>query len=303
MEQSLTSSSNTQPPARQQDSTFGVQSLADTLEAAFGSESTPTARRTGSFRSTQSSQKETSRAESHSSAGSAVKLPGSFKTIPQRKPRRKLSSHASSTPLTPLHTDALSPGPMSGMPSTPSAISLQSLKLSDEDSVMDESGSQAVTSSGEEDGAEAATQQASMASFPQLVMPSIQMPSRRPFTTKGKAMGKLKIMVAGESGAYSRSCGKRHFFRGYVSLTTTLRHRQNLPRPFHSPSLRRHRARRPSIFSQVDHSCAAICLQVSQTKFRQGTASCDHRDTCQHKAISALVVRYGGESTAAEAEE
>jgi hypothetical protein len=42
-----------------------------------------------------------------------------------------------------------------------------------------------------------------MESFPQLVMPSIQMPSRRPFTTKGKAMGKLKIMVAGESGTYT----------------------------------------------------------------------------------------------------
>lgn len=210
MEQSLASSSNPLSPARQQDSTLGVQSLADTLEAAFGSESTPTARRTGSFRSTQSSEKKTSRADSQSSSSNSVKLPGSFKTIPQRKPRRKLSSHASSTPLTPLNTDAPSPGPMSGMPSTPSAVSLQSLKLSDEDSVVDESGSQAVTSSGEEDGVEATTQQASMATFPQLVMPSIQMPSRRPFTTKGKAMGKLKIMVAGESGAYSSSRGKRH---------------------------------------------------------------------------------------------
>jgi len=217
MELSLAASpSNTQTPARQQDSTFGVQSLADTLEAAFGSESAPTARRTGSFRSTQSFEKKASRAESQSSAGSSVKVPGSFKTIPQSKPRRKLSSHASSTPLTPLNTDAPSPGPMSGMPSTPSAVSLQSLKLSDEDSVMDESGSQAVTSSGEEDGADAPTQQASMATFPQLVMPSIQMPSRRPFTTKGKAMGKLKVMVAGELGEYASSCGKHYISRGYV---------------------------------------------------------------------------------------
>lgn len=38
------------------------------------------------------------------------------------------------------------------------------------------------------------------ASFPQLVMPSIQMPSRRPFTTKGKAMGKLKVLLAGQAG-------------------------------------------------------------------------------------------------------
>ncbi|KAH3911125.1 hypothetical protein HBH56_140890 [Parastagonospora nodorum] len=226
MEQSLASSSNTQPPARLQDSTFGVQSLADTLEAAFGSERTPTARRTGSFHSTQSSEKKTSRAESHSSASSSVKLPGSFKTVPQRRPRRKLSSHASSTPLTPLQTDAPSPGPMSGMPSTPSAISLQSLKLSDEDSIMDESGSQAVTSSGEEDGAEATTQQASMASFPQLVMPSIQMPSRRPFTTKGKAMGKLKIMVAGESGI-----GKTSLVRSIVQVCEDIVHVDPLSPP------------------------------------------------------------------------
>jgi hypothetical protein len=40
------------------------------------------------------------------------------------------------------------------------------------------------------------------ASFPQLVMPSIQMPSRRPFTTKGKAMGKLKVLLAGQTGMF-----------------------------------------------------------------------------------------------------
>ncbi|KAH9898838.1 Septin-domain-containing protein [Xylariomycetidae sp. FL2044] len=35
---------------------------------------------------------------------------------------------------------------------------------------------------------------------PQLVMPSIKMPSRRPFTDVGRQMGRLKIMVAGDSG-------------------------------------------------------------------------------------------------------
>lgn len=37
-------------------------------------------------------------------------------------------------------------------------------------------------------------------SAPQLIMPSIKMPSRRPFTDEGKAMGRLKVMIAGESG-------------------------------------------------------------------------------------------------------
>lgn len=205
MEQSLASSSNTQPSGRQQDSTFGVQSLADTLEAAFGPESTLSVQRSGSFGRTRHVAKNASRSDSHSSSASSVKLPGNFNIIPARKTRRKLSSHASPTSLTPINVDAPSPIPTSGISSTPSAISLQSLKLSDEDSVMDETGSQAITSSGEEEGAETSTQQGS---FPQLVMPSIQMPSRRPFTTKGKAMGKLKIMVAGETGTYTRFVAK-----------------------------------------------------------------------------------------------
>lgn len=35
---------------------------------------------------------------------------------------------------------------------------------------------------------------------PQLVMPSITMPSRRPFTDQGKRIGKLKVLIAGDSG-------------------------------------------------------------------------------------------------------
>ncbi|KAM7219843.1 hypothetical protein V8F06_004698 [Rhypophila decipiens] len=37
-------------------------------------------------------------------------------------------------------------------------------------------------------------------SVPQLIMPSIKMPSRRPFTDEGKAMGRLKVMIAGDTG-------------------------------------------------------------------------------------------------------
>ena len=82
-------------------------------------------------------------------------------------------------------------------------MSLRSLRLSDDEYSLDEAASQALTSSGDdeedveetllagEDGTEAA---------PQLVMPSIRMPSRRPFTERGKSIGKLKIMVAGARG-------------------------------------------------------------------------------------------------------
>lgn len=75
---------------------------------------------------------------------------------------------------------------------------MQSLKLSDEESGLDEVASQVITSSGEEEDEE--TQQGQSSSFPELVMPSLQMPTRRPFTDKGRAMGKLKVLVAGESG-------------------------------------------------------------------------------------------------------
>ncbi|KAF3901687.1 Septin-4 [Orbilia brochopaga] len=34
----------------------------------------------------------------------------------------------------------------------------------------------------------------------QFIMPTIKMPSRRPFTTRGKDLGRLKILVAGDSG-------------------------------------------------------------------------------------------------------
>ena len=37
-------------------------------------------------------------------------------------------------------------------------------------------------------------------SAPQLIMPSIKMPSRRPFTATGTGLGRLKILVAGGAG-------------------------------------------------------------------------------------------------------
>jgi len=37
-------------------------------------------------------------------------------------------------------------------------------------------------------------------SFPQLVMPRVNMPRRKAFTEAGRTMGKLKIMVVGDSG-------------------------------------------------------------------------------------------------------
>lgn len=37
-------------------------------------------------------------------------------------------------------------------------------------------------------------------SIPQLIMPSLTVPRRRPFSEVGKSLGKLKIMVSGRNG-------------------------------------------------------------------------------------------------------
>lgn len=53
---------------------------------------------------------------------------------------------------------------------------------------------------GEGDASGASSAMMDSGSAPQLVMPSIKMPSRRPFTDDGKRMGRLKVLIAGDSG-------------------------------------------------------------------------------------------------------
>ena len=85
-----------------------------------------------------------------------------------------------------------------GSPAPPSFLSSpHSGRDSDDGSDMCERGSQAIVSSGED---EQPHNMVGSGSSPQLVMPSIQMPSRRSFTEKGKAMGRLKVLIAGDRG-------------------------------------------------------------------------------------------------------
>lgn len=205
MEQSLAASHSTHSTRRQRDSTYGVQSLADTLEAAFGAESSAESGTASTRVDKQSSAgsrgMHSASSASHGSSADSTKSPESPLASPLRKLKRKLSSRTTSTSLTPLNVDAPSPRPTPAIPGSPTSVSLHSLKLSDEGSLLDETGSQVITSSGDEED-DVETQQAASNTFPQLVMPSIQMPSRRPFTTKGKSMGKLKLLVAGQAGQY-----------------------------------------------------------------------------------------------------
>lgn len=96
-------------------------------------------------------------------------------------------------PITPL---------MLATPGPASAISgISSRRNSFTASLSDEIASQALTTSLELEPEQSSVMMDS-GSAPQLVMPSIKMPSRRPFTDEGKRIGRLKVLVAGDSGAY-----------------------------------------------------------------------------------------------------
>ncbi|KAK2604522.1 hypothetical protein N8I77_007446 [Diaporthe amygdali] len=104
-------------------------------------------------------------------APSRLNLPGSTSNLSQ--------------PITPL---------MLATPGSPSAISdAMSASFSEEIA------SQALSMSQDLEPMEASEMMDS-GSAPQLVMPSIKMPSRRPFTDGGRRIGRLKVLVAGDSG-------------------------------------------------------------------------------------------------------
>ncbi|KAJ9665467.1 hypothetical protein H2201_004349 [Coniosporium apollinis] len=119
--------------------------------------------------------------------------------------------------LTPLNMESPMPASEAGA-STPKSASLMSFRLSDEESVA----SQAIASSEEdEEDAEAGADKDTEgdASLPQLVMPSIQMPTRRPFTDRGKRMGRLKVMVVGPRGV-----GKTSLIRSIMQVCEDVVH-------------------------------------------------------------------------------
>ena len=93
-----------------------------------------------------------------------------------------------------------SQAPLSSFPSSPKTHSHRSFRPSDEES-MDETGSQPMLSSSEDEARPPAEVQDSDSAL-QLVMPSIRMPSRRPFTDRGKALRRLKVLLAGDSGTF-----------------------------------------------------------------------------------------------------
>lgn len=111
------------------------------------------------------------------------------------------SDPASSRPLTPLNLSNPDDH-SSSLPSSPKSLSDHSLRPLDDVSITDE---QAIVS-GDEDSDGREVPEAGTDGMPQLIMPSLRMPSRRPFTERGKAMGRLKVLLAGACGRFIQRC-------------------------------------------------------------------------------------------------
>jgi hypothetical protein len=177
------------------DSTFGVESLETTISSLAPSNDEKEPQRGGRRHNKKSS----GQGLSQEDEGELTDVP-SIDVSRNVSPfhTRRASQSTISRPFTPL-----SPG----SPAPPSLLSSPgSRRNSDAVSFEDDAASQAIISSGDEDR-EMGSGMMDSGSAPQLVMPSIKMPSRRPFTERGKNLGRLKILIAGDSGKLDEIIG------------------------------------------------------------------------------------------------
>ena len=179
---------------------FGVQSLEDTIRGSSpqlcGEEETwdhelPAYGR--KRRPIERSKTHVNRTISSESIGRPSRS-DSASLLPAYLQQQHQATPSMSQPLTPI--SFASPTQGSSPPSSPISTSTHSLRPSDEE-LTDDGASQAVVSSGDEDNS---TSPLIHEGAPQLIMPSIKIPSRKPFTEKGKNMGRLKVLLVGKSG-------------------------------------------------------------------------------------------------------
>ena len=112
---------------------------------------------------------------------------------------RRRSSATGQQPIEDVIDRTTTPSPLPShnvsLPSSPR--SSRSAHKSEEDAVSDDAASQAIASSEDDEDVQPSAVQDSQ---PELIMPSIKMPSRRPFSARGKRLGRFKILVAGHKG-------------------------------------------------------------------------------------------------------
>ncbi|KAI6246038.1 Septin [Erysiphe necator] len=133
-----------------------------------------------------------------------------------------------SRPFTPLSSQ--SPAPASS-PSSPDSRMISEIGYYTDDVISQD----VISNKGEEQIL--GTNEINSESTPQLIMPSIKMPSRRPFTEKGRVMGRLKVLIAGDSGI-----GKTSLVKAIVQVCEDIVHVD----PIRAPSLNLRKGNRSS---------------------------------------------------------
>ncbi|OJJ44868.1 hypothetical protein ASPZODRAFT_70677 [Penicilliopsis zonata CBS 506.65] len=225
-----------------QSSMYGVQSLEETVQHA---QFDPAAAQCGEFdkdipgdvdntdfqREEDKGSEETLRSARRRSTLKPLTVLDSKQNLSSSQ-QRPPSDLPSSRPLTPLTFN--NPDDPLSLPSSPKSLSNQSLKPLDDISLADDLSSQAVGSGEEEDEDAGHTSNAWPDRSSQLIMPSIRMPTRRPFTERGRAMGRFKILLAGAPGT-----GKTSLIKSIVQACEEIVHVD----PFPPPGLDRPRRR------------------------------------------------------------
>jgi hypothetical protein len=201
METALSQSSSTPPKQHgTKGSTYGVESLETTtasLSPDYDESEEQVRKARHNWKKHLGQQTSRQSEEDLESLGSpSMKSFGDVSRNSSPSHQRRSSQATISRPFTPLSFGSPAPRSLMGSP--------DSRRNSDAGSYMDDLASQAIVSSGDEDG-NIGSEMVDSGSAPQLVMPSIKMPSRRPFTEKGKNMGRLKVLIAGDSGLFPLS--------------------------------------------------------------------------------------------------
>lgn len=176
----------------QKESMYGVQSLGETLSRSELTASSPRPLSTDGWSASSPPQEPDDLEEPQNPRRRSTLKP--FGLELQGPPLRSSSSDTASRPLTPLNPDE-----PSSLPSSPRSISNHSLRPLDDVSITDEINSQAVGSADEEERSRASPH-LGPGGASQFIMPCLKMPSRRPFTERGKAMGRFKVLLAGAPG-------------------------------------------------------------------------------------------------------
>ncbi|MCJ1437357.1 hypothetical protein MMC27_006744 [Xylographa pallens] len=253
-ESMMKASETASAPTAGRDSNFGIRSLDSTTDVGEAEQEdeeqdsthdTQSSRRRSTLKG--NLQKRRDQPTSHTGHASASSSPD---TSPS--PRHPRWQYPDAQPHLATQPSLVSLALGSSIPSSPKSTSTHSLRLSDEDSCGD-GASQAVVSSGDEDNDH---DHGAQGTPPQLIMPSIMMPSRRPFTERGKTIGRLKVLIAGASGV-----GKSSLIRSIVQICEDIVHVD--PLSSHSPSLESLSTRKSKMSSNtVQFSVANQIIEV-----------------------------------------